>query len=879
MATPQEIQNQKNLNKEKEVSLSLEQELLQILQRRVGVEKDVVNEQQDIRNILIDQTNQMKFQSEEKRLIRQISGQISRISEQTYSINKKELGLTKTTASITKMQLDLDKSIQLLATQKNKLLAEGGQLNVDIANSIQQQVDESIKLKKELSKVATTSEKISNNFGTKAFSGLADITKSIPGLRSFSAPFENAAEAAREQAQFNLENFGTTKKLSKENLKSLKSAMKTGKGLNNKDNGIIKSLKLEGKLLDKNGKLLTGTAAAARLKTLGLTKSISPLKAGFKSLGPVISKALGPLALIKAAIDIGKFFFDAMVGASKATAEFSRNLLISRESARELYTTTIPGIVGEFNQIAKEQGNVTITAEAYSAALSSINSELGMQLNLAKEFGKETAMNVAEVAKMQQNFGLSASAATQLFLESERTNVPLDEMNKSIFGTLGLMSAQSGLQVDLNKVIEEAASISGNMRANFGGNTEAIAQAVFQAKLLGLSLSQMEGVSGSLLDFQSSIESEMAAELLTGRQLNLEEARRAALMGDTETLMSEISKQAGTQEDFLAMNIIQRQALAKAVGLEANELADMFKKQSEQDALAKKNLEIQNKLRKEGKSLLAEGFDIKEASLAEIRIAAQKAGKDEAELRDILGEQIYLRKQEEDATQKFNKALAQAKEAFARLVGGGVLDKLVAGLTGLVESSLFKGFIEEGEAENLSNIAQDKDNKFNLSDEEKEILKSSETQITGVEKTATVAGSAAAGAAAGAMIGSIVPGIGTAAGAVIGGAWGAISSALATGIVDNIQKENLEEARTIAREKGIDGYEKVDDFILRPGQSPIKFNKDDLLIGGTNLGGSNDGEVVTLLKELISEVRKGGDVYIDGAKAGRSLALSTSRIG
>ena len=568
-----------------------------------------------------------------------------------------------------------------------------------------------------------------------------------------------------------------------------------------------------------------------------------------------------------------------MVGASKATAEFSRNLLISRESARELYTTTIPGIVGEFNQIAKEQGNVTITAEAYSAALSSINSELGMQLNLAKEFGKETAMNVAEVAKMQQNFGLSASAATQLFLESERTNVPLDEMNKSIFGTLGLMSAQSGLQVDLNKVIEEAASISGNMRANFRGNTEAIAQAVFQAKLLGLSLSQMEGVSGSLLDFQSSIESEMAAELLTGRQLNLEEARRAALMGDTETLMSEISKQAGTQEDFLAMNIIQRQALAKAVGLEVNELADMFKKQSEQDALAKKNLEIQNKLRKEGKSLLAEGFNIKEASLAEIRIAAQKAGKSEAELRDILGDQIYLRKQEEDATQKFNKALAQAKEAFARLVGGGVLDKLVAGLTGLVESSLFKGFIEEGEAENLSNIAQDKDNKFNLSDEEKEILKSSETQITGVEKTATVAGSAAAGAAAGAVIGSIVPGIGTAAGAVIGGAWGAISSALATGIVDNIQKENLEEARTIAREKGIDGYEKVDDFILRPGQSPIKFNKDDLLIGGTNLGGSNDGEVVTLLKELISEVRKGGDVYIDGAKAGRSLALSTSRIG
>jgi hypothetical protein len=59
-------------------------------------------------------------------------------------------------------------------------------------------------------------------------------------------------------------------------------------------------------------------------------------------------------------------------------------------------------------------------------------------------------------------------------------------------------------------------------------------------------------------------------------------------------------------------------------------------------------------------------FDLEKASLAEISIAAQAAGKSEVELRNILGDQIYLRKQEEDATQKFNKALGQAKEAFAR---------------------------------------------------------------------------------------------------------------------------------------------------------------------------------------------------------------------
>ena len=51
-------------------------------------------------------------------------------------------------------------------------------------------------------------------------------------------------------------------------------------------------------------------------------------------------------------------------------------------------------------------------------ALASINNEMGLQLNLSEDFGKQTAMNVAEVAKMQTNFGYSAKASKELFFES-----------------------------------------------------------------------------------------------------------------------------------------------------------------------------------------------------------------------------------------------------------------------------------------------------------------------------------------------------------------------------------------------------------------------------------------------------------------------------
>ena len=47
--------------------------------------------------------------------------------------------------------------------------------------------------------------------------------------------------------------------------------------------------------------------------------------------------------------------------------------------------------------------------------------------------------------------------------------------------------------------------------------------------------------------------------------------------------------------------------------------------------------------------------------------------------------------------------------------------------------------------------------------------------------------------------------------------------------------------------------------------------------GEFGIGGNQ--EVVALLKTLISEVKKGGDVYLDGNKVGYSLALQSSQMG
>jgi len=101
-------------------------------------------------------------------------------------------------------------------------------------------------------------------------------------------------------------------------------------------------------------------------------------------------------------------------------------------------------------------------------------------------------------------------------------------------------------------------------------------------------------VSDGILDFQSSIENELKASLLIGRQLNLNEARRLAMAGDMAGLQEEILRQVGSEEELQRMNAIQRKSLAGALGVTVQEL----------NKLASGELEVKNSEMKQNTSAL-----------------------------------------------------------------------------------------------------------------------------------------------------------------------------------------------------------------------------------------------------------------------------------
>ena len=111
------------------------------------------------------------------------------------------------------------------------------------------------------------------------------------------------------------------------------------------------------------------------------------------------------------------------------------------------------------------------------------------------------------------------------------------------------------------------------MFAEFGADGgENIAKAAIQARKLGVNLATTAKIANSLLDFESSIEKEMEASMMIGRQLNFNRARELALSGDVAGATADIVKQLGGASEIQKMNVLQRRALADSIGVSVDEL-------------------------------------------------------------------------------------------------------------------------------------------------------------------------------------------------------------------------------------------------------------------------------------------------------------------
>ena len=215
-------------------------------------------------------------------------------------------------------------------------------------------------------------------------------------------------------------------------------------------------------------------------------------------------------------------------------------------------------------EAARDSGNMAVTGTKMVENFNALNQQLGFINNF-------TTDNLVTMTKLTEQVGLTADVAGSLVTLSEARGTNADKELKTAYLASYELQRQSGIQQNLNTILEKVAKISGQLRANLGANTVEMAKAVTLAGELGGELSDVQTISKSILNFESSIAAELEAELLTNKELNLERARYAALTGDVVGLEREIADQLGSFTEFSKMNVIQQEAMAAAFGLTADQ--------------------------------------------------------------------------------------------------------------------------------------------------------------------------------------------------------------------------------------------------------------------------------------------------------------------
>ena len=370
---------------------------------------------------------------------------------------------------------------------------------------------------------------------------------------------------------------------------------------------------------------------------------VSGLKAGFKSLGK--GGPMGVAALI--AMEI----FKAMVKGNVEVTKLGKNFSVSFDKASLLRDslnqskTSIDSVYATSTNLIEAFTALSKQSEFISA---STNDQLQTQLQLTKQLG------------------LSTDEATQLQGLFAINNEQAEEGKDAVYDQVAAFKNQTGLLADSATIFKQIASTSKLIRLNFKGSTAELAKTVLNANRLGLSLSQVENIGGSLLDFESSIASELEAELITGRQLNLEKARTFAFNNDIAGLTQEIAKQGITAAKFAKMNRFEQEAIAKVLGMSANELGDSLYKQKLIEEVSGKQLD---KLKEEIRLETQKG-NMQGANAARNRLAAIEQG-------IVTGKSLEAATQAVNAQEKFNLLIERMKEIFTNLFDGDSLNGLI----------------------------------------------------------------------------------------------------------------------------------------------------------------------------------------------------------
>jgi hypothetical protein len=723
---------------------------------------------------------------------------------------------------------------------------------------------------------------------------LSDITKAQQGL-----------EIRRLTLKQNLQNLENLGLITVEERK--KQEIELGEALNNETkilNQQVKEYNSINQKLGVTGKLIGGISkipvlgnlidaeealGAAQLEAAKNTAtSTSVMKKAFSSLGSSLKTSLmDPLTGITLVLAGAKQLYDIFKKVDTETGNFAKEMGISYNEARATRK--------EFEEIAANSGDVNITATKLLQTQLEINKALGVNAKISEEDLK-TYTQLRDVA------GVEPEILNESLKLSKLRNISFKQATTSLLGQLKVTKAQLGINFSNKEIMNEVAKTSNATKISLGGSTEALVKSVAQAKALGTNLDKLDNIASSLLNFEESISAEIEAELLTGKELNLENARRLALNNDLVGLGQELKSQGIDAVKFGKMNRLQQESIAKAMGMSREEMSDMLMEQQALQTLGKQNMdqvkeeyELARKQGKEAEFLAKLGNDelasqLKSQSVQErIAVAQEKLLSAFEKLSPILESILtpiadfagFLTSSKPLMDGIVNGALILAGIKFANFLG---LRKSLGGIGSMFGGGGTGGAIMKETGKKVYGAAAQSAMKAGTA------TAMSSGGIKGLGKTVAKAGTKTLGKS----LLKKIPIIGALAGIGFGlsrladgdllGAAGEVASGLASiipgvGTAASIGIDTALMARDVSKSSEAAPLETM-------AIESIPFAKGGIVNKPTQalIGEAGSEAVIPLdkfyskLDELINIIKQGGNVYLDGTKVGTAMAKGAFKL-
>jgi hypothetical protein len=323
--------------------------------------------------------------------------------------------------------------------------------------------------------------------------------------------------------------------------------------------------------IEKQISLSMKAGAIAKNAAKGVTAGLDFVSGKGPDVSAMLDKGIQTLqmlpgigSVIGGVLGATKALLDLVLEIEDKTVKFGRNLGYSREESFE--------IRNNFADIATGSGKLLLTTEN----MMEVQTDLSQQLQVNNILTSEMLDTQIELKKVM---GLTTDEMGELAKTSIISGQNQKQVVTGILSQVAGLKAATGISFNYKQIIGEVTKMSGVLGLQFAKYPEKLTKSLLVTKALGMDLGKVDQIAGSLLNFESTIQNQLEAQLITGKDINLSAAQQLALQGDTAGVAMELTKQFGSAGEFLAMNRIQQESIAKAVGMSREDLADTLKNQ------------------------------------------------------------------------------------------------------------------------------------------------------------------------------------------------------------------------------------------------------------------------------------------------------------